>query len=204
MSARSIRVDQQMVPTHFPRVELVHPWSSRDAQSSIPYILLERRARISRHPSKSTKGTPNRRDQRRPPHPKLSMQLVHRITNRVREPLDLVLVTANTTSIDNTTKREFFNITSTALRRAPARAVTASLSYAKATVGFCKDPPTNSAPNKTSIEDVEALVSMISIVDIGETASLAKKFKAAADPVEKILLFAGHASLVEAIKNNKI
>ncbi|GBP81418.1 hypothetical protein EVAR_59420_1 [Eumeta japonica] len=42
----------------------------------------------------------------------LPIQSVHRITNRACEPLDLVLVTANTTSIDNATKRTFFNITS--------------------------------------------------------------------------------------------
>ncbi|GBP84643.1 hypothetical protein EVAR_65569_1 [Eumeta japonica] len=90
----------------------------------------------------------------------------------------------------------------TAPRRAPARAITANLSYAKATVGPRKDPSTNSAPNNTSTENIKALRSMISIIDFGKIAFLAKK--AAASPVEKILLLVEHAALVEAIKNNKI
>ncbi|GBP43761.1 hypothetical protein EVAR_28936_1 [Eumeta japonica] len=88
--------------------------------------------------------------------------------------------------------------------RATARAVTGNLSYAKATARFCKNPSTNSAPKNSSTEDIKALMSMISVIDIGEIALLAKKSKAAANPVEKILLIAEHAPLVEAIKNNKM
>ncbi|GBP42669.1 hypothetical protein EVAR_21944_1 [Eumeta japonica] len=40
----------------------------------------------------------------------LPVQSVLQITNRAREPLDLVLVTSNTTAIDNATKRSFSNI----------------------------------------------------------------------------------------------
>ncbi|GBP54960.1 hypothetical protein EVAR_50404_1 [Eumeta japonica] len=93
---------------------------------------------------------------------------------------------------------------SAALRRAPARAVRQNLSYAKATAGPRKDPPTNSAPSTSPSEDIKALMLVISIVDIGEIVLLANKFKAAANPVEKILILAEHAPLVEAIKNNKI
>ncbi|GBP72890.1 hypothetical protein EVAR_57437_1 [Eumeta japonica] len=42
----------------------------------------------------------------------LPVQSVRRITNRAREPLNLVLVTDNTTSVDSATKRAFFNIKS--------------------------------------------------------------------------------------------
>ncbi|GBP25072.1 hypothetical protein EVAR_19552_1 [Eumeta japonica] len=92
----------------------------------------------------------------------------------------------------------------TATRRAPARAFTDNLSYAKATAGSRKDPPTNSAPTTSSTKDIKPLVSMIEIIDIGEIVLLANKFKAVANPVEKILILAEHAPLVEAIKNNKI
>ncbi|GBP93651.1 hypothetical protein EVAR_66721_1 [Eumeta japonica] len=123
----------------------------------------------------------------------LPVQSVRRITNRVREPLDLVLVTANT-DIDTATKRCFYHIkgraryvkclgdhgTAACTRnkdtdgppacvlstpcQAPARVVTQNLSYAKATAGPRKDPPTNTAPS----ENIKALMSVISIIDIGE------------------------------------
>ncbi|GBP52255.1 hypothetical protein EVAR_83116_1 [Eumeta japonica] len=66
-----------------------------------------------------------------------------------------------------------------------------------------QDPPTNRAPITSSTEDIRALMSMISIIDIGEIVLLAKKFKAAANPEEKILILAEEAPLMEAIKNNK-
>ncbi|GBP07918.1 Nucleic-acid-binding protein from transposon X-element [Eumeta japonica] len=90
--------------------------------------------------------------------------------------------------------------TQAAPRRGPARAVTRNISYTKATAGPRKDPPTktNTAPS----ENIKALMSVISIIDIGEVVLLANKFKAAANPVEKKLILAEHA--VEAIKNNKI
>ncbi|GBP13521.1 hypothetical protein EVAR_6875_1 [Eumeta japonica] len=50
-------------------------------------------------------------------------------------------------------------------RRAPARAVTQNLSYAKATASPRKDPPTNSAPSTSSAENIKTLMSMISIID---------------------------------------
>ncbi|GBP73696.1 hypothetical protein EVAR_51609_1 [Eumeta japonica] len=57
--------------------------------------------------------------------------------------------------------------------------------------------PKNNVPSDTSTEDIKVLLSMIFIIDIGEIALLAKKFKAAANPVKKILLLAEHAPLVE-------
>ncbi|GBP37242.1 RNA-directed DNA polymerase from mobile element jockey [Eumeta japonica] len=48
-----------------------------------------------------------------------------------------------------------------------------------------KDPPTNSAPSTSPSEKIKALMSVISIIDIGEIVLLANKFKAAANPVEK-------------------
>ncbi|GBP95099.1 Nucleic-acid-binding protein from transposon X-element [Eumeta japonica] len=231
----------------------------------------------------------------------LPVQSVRRITNRAREPLDLVLVTANT-GIDQETKRSFYRIKAVcslsgikveqphkksipgqcfncqmyghsskncfqrarcvkclgdhgtaactrnkdtdgppacvlckssghtanylgcprapkritplknkippppaqaAPRRAPARAVTHKLSYAKATAGPRTDPPPQTKTNLTPSENIKALMSVISIIDIGEVVLLANKFKTAANPVEKILILAEHAPLVEAIKNNK-
>ncbi|GBP00105.1 hypothetical protein EVAR_74398_1 [Eumeta japonica] len=97
----------------------------------------------------------------------------------------------------------FYNIKATAPRRAPARVVTDSLSYAKATTGYHKDPPFNSAPITSSSKDIKAMMSTISIINIGEIVLLAKKFKAAANPMEKILILVEHAPLVEAIRITK-
>ncbi|GBP15502.1 hypothetical protein EVAR_9281_1 [Eumeta japonica] len=88
-------------------------------------------------------------------------------------------------------------------RRVPPCSITASLSYAKPTTDSRKDPLTNNAPKNTFTEDIKALMSMISIIDIGEIALLTKKFKDAANPMAKILLLTEHASLVKAFKNNK-
>ncbi|GBP60377.1 hypothetical protein EVAR_91413_1 [Eumeta japonica] len=179
----------------------------------------------------------------------LPVQSVLRITNRTRELLDLVLVTANTAFIDNTTKLMFYNFKTrarcvkclddhgttactrkkdtdgppawvlrksvghtanylscsrapkrkptlnnnkkapppvqTAPHRAPARAGTENLSYAKAMAGPHKDPPTNSAPITSPSEDIGALISMISIIDIGEIVLLANEFKTAANPTKR-------------------
>ncbi|GBP55025.1 hypothetical protein EVAR_46321_1 [Eumeta japonica] len=154
----------------------------------------------------------------------LPVQSVRRITNRAREPLDLVLVTANT-GIDYETKRSFYRIKAAVLarlrgiypkkinppppaqaapRRAPARAVTQKLSYAKATAGPHTDPPPQTKTNSTPSENIKALMSVISIIEIGEVVLLANKFKAAANPVEKIQILAEHALLVEAIKNSRV
>ncbi|GBP24650.1 hypothetical protein EVAR_15856_1 [Eumeta japonica] len=73
-------------------------------------------------------------------------------------------------------------------------------SYAKATAGPRTDPPPQTKTNSTPSENIKALMSVISIIDIGEVVLLANKFKAAANPVEKILILAEHAPLVEAIK----
>ncbi|GBP71138.1 hypothetical protein EVAR_37233_1 [Eumeta japonica] len=86
----------------------------------------------------------------------------------------------------------------TALRRTPARAFIVNLSYAKTTAEPRKDPPKN-VSNDTSTEDIKVLLSVITSIDIGELAFLAKKLKAAANPVEKIVVLAEHVSLVEAI-----
>ncbi|GBP82704.1 hypothetical protein EVAR_64592_1 [Eumeta japonica] len=71
------------------------------------------------------------------------------------------------------------------------------------TAGSRKNPP-NNVPNVTSTEDIKILLSVINSIDIDELALLTKKFKAAANPVEKIIILAEHTSLVETIKNNKI
>ncbi|GBP44516.1 hypothetical protein EVAR_86738_1 [Eumeta japonica] len=60
----------------------------------------------------------------------------------------------------------------TALRRAPARAVTDNISYAKATARSREDPPTNSVSITSSSEDIKALMSTISVIDIGEIVLL--------------------------------
>ncbi|GBP37245.1 hypothetical protein EVAR_35678_1 [Eumeta japonica] len=72
--------------------------------------------------------------------------------------------------------------------RAASSAVTQNLSYAKATAGPGKNPPTNSQPSTSPSEEIKALMSVISIIDIGEIVLLANKFKAAANPVEKVLI----------------
>ncbi|GBP33431.1 hypothetical protein EVAR_6779_1 [Eumeta japonica] len=63
--------------------------------------------------------------------------------------------------------------------------------------GYRKDPLNNSASNDTSNEDTKVLLSMISIIDIGEIALLTKKIKTAGNPVEKIIVLGECASLVE-------
>ncbi|GBP28333.1 hypothetical protein EVAR_11795_1 [Eumeta japonica] len=70
-------------------------------------------------------------------------------------------------------------------------------------LGYPQDPPKNTS-NYTSTEDIKVLLSVITSIDIGALALFAKKFQVATNPVEKIIVFAEHASLVEAIKNNKI
>ncbi|GBP84785.1 hypothetical protein EVAR_66655_1 [Eumeta japonica] len=75
----------------------------------------------------------------------------------------------------------------------PAFFVTDNLFYAKATAGSRKDPPTHSAPITSPSEEIKALMSMIFIIDIGEIVLLTNKFKAAANPVEKIFILAEHA-----------
>ncbi|GBP41448.1 hypothetical protein EVAR_36204_1 [Eumeta japonica] len=73
----------------------------------------------------------------------------------------------------------------------------------KMTAGPSKDPPKN-VPNDTYTEDIIVLFSVIISIDISELGFHAKKFKAAANPVEKIIVLAKHPSLVESINNNKI
>ncbi|GBP58536.1 hypothetical protein EVAR_34538_1 [Eumeta japonica] len=62
----------------------------------------------------------------------------------------------------------------------------------------------NNVPIDTATEDITVLLSVISTIDIDEIVLVAKKFKAAANPVEKNILLAENAQHVEAIKNNKI
>ncbi|GBP09534.1 hypothetical protein EVAR_76547_1 [Eumeta japonica] len=177
----------------------------------------------------------------------LLVQSVRRITNRARDPLDLVLVTANT-GTDNTTKAlilpnqsgmlpyrdksgaalqkkqtgtmfQLSNLrtlvqkllSACALRKVPGRlrhcrmhtqvkqTVKQNLSYAKATTGPRKAPSTRLTALRAA-ENIKALMSMISIIDIGKIVLLANKFKAVANPVKKILILIEHAPLVEAIK----
>ncbi|GBP91942.1 hypothetical protein EVAR_68797_1 [Eumeta japonica] len=54
---------------------------------------------------------------------------------------------------------------------------------------------------ETSADDLSQLMSIINVIDTSELAILAKKFRSAANPTEKLLCLVEHASLVEAIKN---
>ncbi|GBP33995.1 Nucleic-acid-binding protein from transposon X-element [Eumeta japonica] len=85
-------------------------------------------------------------------------------------------------------------------RRAPARAVSAAFSYARAAAGPRNAPPAAKV-TETSADDLSQLMSIINIIDTSELAILAKKFRSAANPTEKLLCLVEHASLVEAIKN---
>ncbi|GBP85367.1 hypothetical protein EVAR_90660_1 [Eumeta japonica] len=90
--------------------EFIRP--SRDTQSSIPYLLLEEGAQFFVVLRGVLKELPIEEVQKDLLIQNLPVQSVRRITNRVRKPLDLVLVTAKTTSIEKATKRTFFNSTS--------------------------------------------------------------------------------------------
>ncbi|GBP47847.1 hypothetical protein EVAR_43538_1 [Eumeta japonica] len=86
-------------------------------------------------------------------------------------------------------------------RRTPARAVSKNTTYANVTAGRRKDPPKSNSD--VSTDTLSQIMSVISIIDINELADLAKSFKTASNPVEKLLILTKHASLVETIKNNK-
>ncbi|GBP21361.1 hypothetical protein EVAR_11960_1 [Eumeta japonica] len=75
-----------------------------DAQSRLPYLLLKERE-LRRPPG--VKEIPTEEVKEDLLTQDLPGQSVRRITNRAREPLDLVLVTANT-GIDQETKRSFY------------------------------------------------------------------------------------------------
>ncbi|GBP92680.1 hypothetical protein EVAR_81858_1 [Eumeta japonica] len=85
-------------------------------------------------------------------------------------------------------------------RRAPARAVSAAFSYARAAAGP-RNAPAAAKNSATSADDLSQLMSIITVIDTSELMILAKKFRAAANPTEKLLCLVEHASLVEAIKN---
>ncbi|GBP32011.1 hypothetical protein EVAR_21044_1 [Eumeta japonica] len=76
-------------------------------------------------------------------------------------------------------------------------------SYAKVTVGPRKDPPKN-VSNDTSTEDIKVLLSVMTSINTSMTRASRKKIQGRANPLEKIIVLAGHSSLVEAIKNNLI
>ncbi|GBP83915.1 hypothetical protein EVAR_89637_1 [Eumeta japonica] len=82
----------------------------------------------------------------------------------------------------------------------PARAVSATFSYARAAAGP-RNAPAVAKNIATSADDLSQLMSIITIIDTSELAILAKKFRSAANPTEKLLCLVEHASLVEAIKN---
>ncbi|GBP44703.1 Nucleic-acid-binding protein from transposon X-element [Eumeta japonica] len=84
--------------------------------------------------------------------------------------------------------------------RAPARAVSSTLSYARAAAGPRNAPPA-AKNNPTSADGLSQLMSIITVIDTSELAILAKKFRTAANPTEKLISLIEHASLVEAIKN---
>ncbi|GBP06443.1 Nucleic-acid-binding protein from transposon X-element [Eumeta japonica] len=86
-------------------------------------------------------------------------------------------------------------------RRAPARAVSSTLSYARAAAGPRNAPPA-AKNNPTSADGLSQLMSIITVIDTSELATLAKKFRTAANPTEKLISLIEHASLVEAIKIN--
>ncbi|GBP08153.1 hypothetical protein EVAR_2939_1 [Eumeta japonica] len=73
-----------------------------------------------------------------------------------------------------------------ATRRAPARAVSSTLSNA----------PPASKNNQTFANDLSQLMSITN-------SRFSRKFRTAANPTEKLLCLIEHYSLVEAIKNNK-
>ncbi|GBP46496.1 Nucleic-acid-binding protein from transposon X-element [Eumeta japonica] len=73
-------------------------------------------------------------------------------------------------------------------RRAPARAVSSTLSYARAAAGPRNAPPA-AKNNSTSADDLSQLMSVITVIDTSELAILAKKFRTAANPTEKTNLF---------------
>ncbi|GBP98126.1 hypothetical protein EVAR_100961_1 [Eumeta japonica] len=64
-------------------------------------------------------------------------------------------------------------------------------------------PPTGKQNQTSAANDLNQLMSIISIIDTNELAIFSKKFRAAANPTEKLICLIEHASLVEAIKNNK-
>ncbi|GBP31348.1 hypothetical protein EVAR_13467_1 [Eumeta japonica] len=77
-------------------------------------------------------------------------------------------------------------------RRAPARAVSSTLSYAAA--GPRNAPPA-AKNNPTFADDLSQLMSIITVIDTSELAILAKKFRTAANPTEKLICLIEHASL---------
>ncbi|GBP11630.1 Nucleic-acid-binding protein from transposon X-element [Eumeta japonica] len=81
-------------------------------------------------------------------------------------------------------------------RRAPARAFSSTLSYARAAAGPRNVPPA-AKHNQTSADDLSHLMSIISIIDTNELAILAKKFCTAANPTEKLICLIEHALPVE-------
>ncbi|GBP37970.1 hypothetical protein EVAR_84957_1 [Eumeta japonica] len=96
-------------------------------------------------------------------------------------------------------------------RRAPTRVFSNLLSYARATA-VPRSVPSLSKPNQSSTaDDLKQLMSIISVFDTNELAILAKKFRATANPTEKLISLIGHASdacgafasFVETIKNSK-
>ncbi|GBP90185.1 hypothetical protein EVAR_64167_1 [Eumeta japonica] len=62
--------------------------------------------------------------------------------------------------------------------------------------------PAAAKNSATSADDLSQLMSIITVIDTSELMILAKKFRAAANPTEKLLCLVEHASLVEAIKIN--
>ncbi|GBP16784.1 hypothetical protein EVAR_13394_1 [Eumeta japonica] len=114
------------------------------------------------------------------------VQSVHWITNGAREPLELVLVASNTTAVADAIKCSILNIKVPCRAERP-RAISANISFSKMTAGLRKNPSKN-VSNGASIEDIKVLLSVVTSIDIGELALLAKKFKATANPMEKIVL----------------
>ncbi|GBP68224.1 hypothetical protein EVAR_50369_1 [Eumeta japonica] len=88
-------------------------------------------------------------------------------------------------------------------RRTSARAVSSTLSYALAAAGPRSVPPAVKHNQTSAADDLNQLMSIISIIDTNELVILAKEFRAAASPTEKLICLIEHASLVGAIENNK-
>ncbi|GBP69450.1 hypothetical protein EVAR_48807_1 [Eumeta japonica] len=123
----------------------------------------------------------------------LPVQSMRRIINRARESLDLVLVTANTTFVDNTTKR--------ARCQVPELPRHYSVySQQRHTCVLCKSSAHTAnylgRSRGSKIKIRKAITENLAYVK----STAGPRY----DPVDKINVLVEHASLVEAIKNNKI
>ncbi|GBP56061.1 hypothetical protein EVAR_43823_1 [Eumeta japonica] len=88
-------------------------------------------------------------------------------------------------------------------RRATARTVSNTLTYARAATGPRSVPPTTKLNQFSTADDLKQLLSIILVIDTNELAILARKFRAAANPTEKLSSLVEQASILETIKSSK-